>query len=75
MDTKTDNSFFYATASSPFVISAPVTKSILHIVSGIEIHSSHEMPNRWNRFWQRTLLGWTWERVAIISSDANRRTS
>ena len=21
------------------------------------------MPNGWHRFWQRILLGWTWERV------------
>lgn len=21
------------------------------------------MPNRWHRFWQWTLLGWTWEKI------------
>jgi hypothetical protein len=22
------------------------------------------MPNRWHRFWQRVLLGWTWEKLS-----------
>ena len=35
-------------------------KSVLHVSPYLSIEHESSMPNRWHRFWQRVLLGWTW---------------
>jgi hypothetical protein len=38
----------------------PKTRSILRITPDFHLYQTRPKPNRWIRFWQRVLLGWTW---------------
>jgi hypothetical protein len=38
----------------------PEYKSKLIINENYHIHFITKMPNRWNRFWYKVLLGWQW---------------
>lgn len=38
-------------------------KYILHITPQYGIGFHDEQPSAWVRFWQKALLGWTWEKL------------
>ena len=46
-------------------------KSELRVNTNLVFQFEKPMPNAWNRFWQRFLLGWEWRNLTQRAADAS----
>jgi len=66
MNTTANGNIMTGTATNKtdwaFAVDYKPPRYVMHMTSQYVIYHN-EQPSAWVRFWQRTLLGWTWEKL------------